>query len=179
MKKLMIFIFIFFLTGCEEKLKIDVSEDENDIKKAIALLEPINNSGVTGLVYFNEGDGFIEIIADVDGLTTGDHGFHIFEYGDLSSIENMSMGNVYSVLTEDMANSPDDNGRIIGDLGSIYAIDETKAEFKREMFMISLGAENSILGRSIFVYQKDAEITKNSLNNSSIPLAAGVIGVRK
>lgn len=175
----MIFIFILFLTGCEEKLKIDMSEDENDIKNAIALLEPINNSGVSGLVYFNEGDGFIEIIANVDGLTTGDHGFHIFEYGDLSSIENMSMGKVYNVPTANMVNSPDYDGRIIGDLGSIYAIDETKAEFKQEMFMLSLGAENSVLGRSIFVYQEDAEITKDSLNNSSIPLAAGVIGVRK
>ena len=129
-------------------------------------------------MYFDEGDGFIEINADVNGLSAGDHGFHIYEYGDLSSPDIRNFGRIFNELNEDYDENIEHEPRILGDLGSIYAVDDSTAQFKQKMFLLSLGGENSILGRSIVIHEEDEEITDESLINQSMPLAVGIIGIR-
>lgn len=53
--------------------------------KAICILREDGNSGVNGTVTFTQEPGQACVIrAEINGLTPGNHGFHIHEFGDLT-----------------------------------------------------------------------------------------------
>jgi Cu-Zn family superoxide dismutase len=52
------------------------------VTRAVCALNALGDSKVTGTVTFTQGDGYVEIQADVSGLTPGKHGFHVHEFGD-------------------------------------------------------------------------------------------------
>src|SRR6478752_4773368 len=54
-------------------------------KKAQADLEPASKSKVKGTATFVEADGGVEVTISVEGLTPGDHGWHVHEKGDCSA----------------------------------------------------------------------------------------------
>ena len=60
--------------------------------KAIAVLHPTAGNNVTGLVTFTKSGDEVKVVADVNGLTPGKHGFHIHEFGDCSSSDGSSAG---------------------------------------------------------------------------------------
>ena len=79
MKKLLfpaIFAALIFF-GCQNREMKESKAAVPTIKKAVAVLQPINGSDVHGIVYFNDKGGTIEVVADVNGLAPGEHGFHI------------------------------------------------------------------------------------------------------
>ncbi len=51
---------------------------------AVSVINPDNNSGVSGIVKFTQVEGQnVTISAEIKGLTPGHHGFHIHEFGTL------------------------------------------------------------------------------------------------
>ena len=49
---------------------------------AVCVMHPDGGSGVSGIVRMTQVEGHkTKIVADVKGLTPGDHGFHIHEMG--------------------------------------------------------------------------------------------------
>ena len=57
----------------------------DSVTKAVAVLSPTKGNDVSGTVTFTKVDGGVKIVADVTGLTPGQHGFHIHEFGDCSA----------------------------------------------------------------------------------------------
>ena len=55
----------------------------SSFKEAIAILAP-NNDNVTGQVIFSRAKRGLTVSYEIKGLSDGDHGFHIHQYGDLS-----------------------------------------------------------------------------------------------
>lgn len=55
--------------------------------QSISAVAYLNSSSVNGLVYFYQEhfDSPTRIIANITGLTAGEHGIHIHQFGDLSN----------------------------------------------------------------------------------------------
>src|SRR5438067_13815830 len=60
--------------------------------KAIAMLHPTAGSKVSGTVTFTEEADGVKVHADLTGLTPGNHGFHVHEFGDCSAADAASAG---------------------------------------------------------------------------------------
>src|SRR5437016_11318027 len=63
-----------------------------EVTKAAAQLEPKSGSKVTGTVTFTKVGDEIQVVADIQNLTPGKHGFHIHEKGDCSAPDAASAG---------------------------------------------------------------------------------------
>src|SRR5438270_13239207 len=65
-------------------------------KKAICVIQPLTGSKdqpkVSGYVIFTQKGDVVEITGKITGLTPGMHGFHVHEFGDLSSKDGLSTG---------------------------------------------------------------------------------------
>src|SRR6266568_2679504 len=58
--------------------------------KAIAVLHPTAGNKVSGTVTFTEVADGVQVHADIAGLTPGNHGFHVHEFGDCSAADASS-----------------------------------------------------------------------------------------
>src|SRR4051794_29660296 len=63
-----------------------------EVTKAAAALEPKSGSKVTGTVMFTKVGDELQVVADIQNLTPGKHGFHIHEKGDCSAPDASSAG---------------------------------------------------------------------------------------
>jgi len=63
-----------------------------DVTKAVANLQPSSGSQVKGAVTFTKMGDDVQVVADVENLKPGKHGFHIHEKGDCSAPDVSSAG---------------------------------------------------------------------------------------
>src|SRR5947209_144194 len=90
----------------------------NDVSKAIVVLMPTQGNNVSGIVTFTQTAGGIQVVADVNGLKPGEHGFHVHEFGDCSAPDGASAGGHFNPEHKDHG-APGDTDRHVGDLGNI------------------------------------------------------------
>jgi Cu-Zn family superoxide dismutase len=159
-----------------------VNIDKNtqpEVKKAIAVLFPAPNGKVKGIVTFTAtSDGKLKVVADVEGLTPGKHGFHIHEYGDCSSNDFNSAGPHYSTGKEPHG-APTSDNRHTGDMGNITAESNGKAHMEWTDTHMKLTGANSIVGRAVVVHGGEDDLKSQPAGNSGPRVACGVIGVMK
>ncbi len=149
-------------------------------KKAICVLTPTHKSGghVQGTVTFTQKDDGIEITGEITGLTPGKHGFHIPEFGDMSSADGMATGGHFNPGGHKHG-GPEDTDRHAGDFGNIEAGADGKATIKMTDKAISLSGPNSILGRALIVHAKQDDLKSQPSGNAGDRIAQGVIGAAK
>ncbi|MFC1746822.1 superoxide dismutase family protein [Candidatus Neomarinimicrobiota bacterium] len=108
-------------------LLVSCSQHEHDVgrpvNRAVAVLRSIGGSPVTGTVSFTRRGTAISIETHVFGLEPGDHGFHIHEYGDLSTPDRSSAGGHFNPMGV-VHGGRTATVRHVGDLGNLTA-DET------------------------------------------------------
>ena len=97
----------------------DEKKAEGDVSKAIAQLHSASGSDVQGTVVFTKSAGGIHVHAEVSGLSPGEHGFHIHEFG-VWSKDGMSSGGHFNP-TMAPHGSIESKKRHVGDLGNITA----------------------------------------------------------
>lgn len=137
-------------------------------------LKPTEGNKVTGKVQFIELDKGVRIVANVEGLTPGEHGFHIHEFGDCSAPDAASAGGHFNP-TKSLHASPMDLPRHIGDLGNINADSNGKASYNRIDFSVALSGTNSIIGKSVIVHEKNDDFVSQPTGNAGARLACGII----
>jgi Cu-Zn family superoxide dismutase len=148
------------------------------LKEAICVLYPTKGYKVTGVVTFTKSDSGIVVVADLEGLTPGKHGFHVHEFGDCSSSDGTSEGGHFN--PENKAHgAPDDAIRHVGDLGNVEAGKDGKAHYERVDTVISLGGKHSIIGRGIIVHAGEDDLKTQPTGNAGARVAYGVIGIAK
>ena len=154
-----------------------VSAHAQDITKAIATLEPKSGSRVTGTVAFTKMGDQVRVVADIQNLAPGKHGFHIHEKGDCSSVDASSAGGHFNP-THQHHGGPDTAERHAGDLGNIEADASGKAhlEWKGKL---RLTGTDSIVGKSVVVHEKEDDLKTDPAGNSGARIACGVIEVAK
>jgi superoxide dismutase, Cu-Zn family len=179
--KLKFFITVLsgvMLCSCYSQTKEMKTVQGNEISSAICILSPTKGSNVEGIVKFKQTEEGISIIADVEGLTPGKHGFHVHEYGDCSSLDGKSAGGHFNPENKKHG-APDDSERHVGDFGNLVADENGKAHYERIDTFISFSGINNIIGRAIIIHAGEDDLVTQPTGNAGSRLACGVIGLAK
>jgi len=144
----------------------------------IAVLKATDGNNVTGTIKFVEAPGGVQIEAHVNGLTPGKHGFHIHEFGDISSGDGKSTGGHFNPAGVDHA-GPDSAKRHVGDLGNLEADSNGQAMYSKLDKVIKLSGENSIIGHGITIHAGEDDLTSQPTGAAGARLAVAVIGLSK
>ena len=147
--------------------------------KAVAVLHPSAGSKVSGTVTFTEEADGVQVSAAITGLTPGNHGFHVHEFGDCSAADASSAGAHFNPTHKPHA-GPDAPERHVGDMGNVQADASGKATLKYVDHQISLtNDERSVIGRSVVVHEKADDLKSQPSGDSGARIACGVIGRAK
>jgi Cu-Zn family superoxide dismutase len=147
--------------------------------KAVAVLHPTSGSKVSGTVTFTEEADGVKVRAEITGLTPGNHGFHVHEFGDCSAADASSAGAHFNPTHKPHA-GPDTPERHVGDMGNVQADVSGKATLEYVDHQISLtNDERSVIGRSVVVHAKADDLKSQPSGDSGARVACGVIGRAK
>lgn len=175
-----IFLILNACNGGETSNKIvadhDITSNTDMITKAICVMTPTEGYEVKGLITFTQTDDGILIEADIEGLTEGNHGFHIHEWGDISKSDGTSAGGHFNPDNSEHA-GPGDAIRHAGDLGNITADENAKAHYRQIDSLISFTGKNNIIGRSVIIHVGEDDLVSQPTGDAGGRVAQGVIGV--
>jgi Cu-Zn family superoxide dismutase len=146
---------------------------------ASAQLQPTAGNSAKGAVSFTQHGAKVLVVADITGLTPGDHGFHIHEKGDCSAADGTSAGGHFNPSGQ-AHGDPHGAQHHFGDLPMLTADASGNAKLSVELDAITLqeGAGN-IIGRSVIVHQKADDYQTQPTGNSGGRVACGVIAAAK
>jgi Cu-Zn family superoxide dismutase len=164
------------LSGSNETGIAQATESAAQVDYAVAVLRPTEGSEVGGTVTFTRVETGIQVEATVTGLTPGNHGFHIHEYGDCRAADAASAGGHYN---PDLAShgGPQSEPRCVGDLGNIRANEGGAASYSWIDSEIALDGEHSILGRAVVIAAGEDDGVTQPWGGGGPAVACGVIGV--
>ena len=148
------------------------------IETAIAVIIPTMGNSVTGVVRFTQTAGGVHVVADVVWLKQGAHGFHIHEFGDISSTDGLSTGGHFNP-SHSLHGAPASPDRHAGDMGNLNADANGHATLDYMDTIISLSGTDSIIGRSVVVHADADDLKSQPTGKAGKRLATGVIGVGK
>jgi len=147
--------------------------------KAIAVLHPTGSNKLSGTVTFTEVADGVQVNAEITGLTPGNHGFHVHEFGDCSAADATSAGAHFNPANKPHA-GPDATERHVGDMGNVEADASGKAKLEYLDHQISLtNDQSSVIGRSVVVHAKADDLKSQPAGDSGARIACGVIGRSK
>src|ERR1700682_1929949 len=141
--------------------------------KAMATLHPSSGSEVKGQVKFTKTGDDVQVVADIENLKPGKHGFHIHEKGDCSAPDASSAGAHFNP-THKHHDGPSGPDRHVGDFGNIEADSSGKGHLVWKG-KLDLSGENSIIGKSVVVHEKEDDLKTDPAGNSGARIACGVI----
>ncbi len=178
-KKMTWVLVVFLVTGmnCFSQMNMEKMSTGN-VLKAICMLYPTQGNNVNGTITFTQTDKGVRVVADLQGLSKGKHGFHIHEFGDCSSTDGMSAGGHYNPEGKSHS-APMDMSRHMGDMGNLEADESGKAHLEYTDATILLNGPNSILGRSVIVHKNEDDLKSQPSGNAGPRVACGVIGTAK
>eukprot|EP00457_Paulinella_chromatophora_P021580 gb/GEZN01024076.1/.p1 GENE.gb/GEZN01024076.1/~~gb/GEZN01024076.1/.p1 ORF type:complete len:176 (-),score=3.82 gb/GEZN01024076.1/:27-554(-) len=149
------------------------------------VLTPCDNSAsqnVKGTVFFVQGgNGIILVNATVYNLPANSyHGFHIHQYGNLSSPDCTATGGHFNPTGVNHS-CPDGFGegqRHVGDMGNIKSNDFGTATYLAKLDLISLvSGVNAIIGRAVIVHAEADDCVSQPTGNAGARWAQCVIGL--
>jgi Cu-Zn family superoxide dismutase len=151
--------------------------EAGSITKAVAVLFPTKASDVKGRVTFTQDGSAIHVHAEISGLTPGDHGFHIHEFG-VWSEDGMASGGHFNPTMSPHA-APASPRRHVGDLGNVTANSSGNVTYDLDDPHLSFHGPHSIIGRGLVIHEKADDLKTQPTGNAGGRLAVGVIGVAK
>ena len=159
----------------------------------LAQIAPLNarvilagRSTVSGILNLTESAqlGGVRITGRVTGLTPGNHGFHVHEFGDVFTKGCDSTGPHFNPkMVVHGAPDDEDTRRHAGDFGNILADDTGLVLVNMTDRHISLGRQNSILGRAFVVHEKEDDLGRGNndgstkTGNAGARLACGIVAL--
>jgi Cu-Zn family superoxide dismutase len=193
----LIFSGILILTGCScsdpIKPKTDKDKDNKNnqvaqldtsilrnklslpITEAEAIIVPLGDNKIRGKVTFTKVPEGVKIVADIEGLTEGEHGFHVHEYGECGSKDGGAAAGAHFNPTQSKHGGADSQERHVGDLGNLVADSEGHAHYERVDKLIQLQGKNSILGRSIIIHADKDDYVTQPAGASGARIGCGII----
>jgi superoxide dismutase, Cu-Zn family len=175
-------LFILALLPCNYKIMAQTNSmsmaSEGKTQKATCVLSPTQGNNVSGSVTFTKVKEGVKVVADIQGLSKGKHGFHIHDKGDCSAPDASSAGGHFNPESMNHG-APPDMMRHVGDLGNITADASGKAHYEYVDLMLALDGKNSIIGKSIIVHEMEDDLVTQPTGNSGKRVACGVIQENK
>ena len=142
----------------------------------VAAIEPTQGQTAKGEVRFYKVDGGVRVVASLEGLTPGRHGFHLHEKGDCSAPDAASAGAHYNPGSAPHGGpSADRAGRHAGDLGNIEAGADGKARYDRVDTVLDYA---QLVGLSVLVHAGEDDLTSQPAGNSGARVGCGVVRER-
>lgn len=147
---------------------------------AVATLEPTEGNAARGTVTFTKADGGVRVVANLQGLAPGQHGFHIHENGDCSAPDASSAGGHYSPQ-DDPHGGPDDSAgeRHMGDLGNVEVGQDSTAAYDRVDQQLVLTGADGIVGKAVIVHAGQDDLTSQPSGDAGSRIACGVIEMER
>ncbi len=165
MKKVILFIVPFFLMAAAETATVT---------KARADINPAQGQKVKGIVTFEKVTGGVRVVADIEGLTPGKHGFHIHEKGECTQPDFVSAGAHFNPDNQPHG-GPDSEKHHVGDLGNLKAGPDGKAHYDRIDSVITLEGDHSVLNRSVIVHADPDDYVSQPAGNAGARIGCGII----
>lgn len=147
-----------------------------------------SDTGISGTIHFKQASsgGPVSVSGEVKGLSPGEHGFHIHEFGDTTN-GCVSAGPHFNLDPSNKHGGPTSTVRHNGDLGNIVAGPDGVAQVNITDSHISIlsGEKLDIKGRSLVLHEKKDDLglggDEESLKtgNAGGRIACGVIGIAK
>jgi superoxide dismutase, Cu-Zn family len=187
MKKIKILSFMLLLTGIFIHAIAQMGNTSGGmtmpmktapVQRAVCVLYPTQGNTVSGTVLFTKVNGGVKVVADLQGLSPGKHGFHIHECGDCSSADGTSAGGHFNPMGKSHG-APMDAMRHEGDMGNLEADAAGKAHMEYVDIAISFEGESSIIGRSVIIHKNEDDFKTQPTGNAGARVACGVIGIGK
>ena len=177
---ILVFLLVIGMNGFSQKKmgKMQMGKTEGKTEKAICNLSPTQGNNVSGTITFTQNEKGVRVVADLQGLSKGKHGFHIHEFGDCNSPDGMSAGGHYNPEGKSHG-APMDMSRHMGDMGNIEADKSGKAHLEYTDAMIKLNGPNSIVGKSVIVHKGADDLKSQPAGNAGPRVACGVIEAAK
>jgi len=174
MKKLVIALLALavpmVLVGAKE-------EEKAGPKNAVAVVHGFGGSSrIKGVVYFTATADGVQIRGEISGLVPGKHGFHIHEFGDVSSADKNCHGGHFNPEKKKHG-GPDAAERHVGDLGNITADASGKATINMTDKLIALSGSHSIVGRAVIIHGGADDEKSDPAGNAGPRIAGGVVGL--
>ena len=166
---------IIIAGGCAQTETIEIEREFNapKISKAVAVLHPTDGFDAKGTIYFTAVENGVQVTAEISGLSEGNKGFHIHQYGDCTAANGTSAGGHFNPEGMDHA-GPTDAIRHMGDMGNITANAQGNAMIDYVDKTIHI---NMILGRGVIVNNGEDDLSSQPSGAAGPRVACGVIGV--
>jgi len=144
--------------------------------RAVCELAATTGNSVSGRVWFEQdsASGPTTVKAMVNGIT-GNHGFHVHVWGDLSTDNGTNAGGHFNPNSV-VHGIPPFTPRHVGDMGMIYYYSGNVAYYQYSNDLITLSGTNNVLGRAVIVHANPDDCT-NPVGNAGSRLAQCVIGI--
>lgn len=139
----------------------------------IAIFRPTQGNMVRGRLVLLQTEEGLKLTGRVTGLTPGEHGFHIHEFGDQRDPKGLSAGGHYNPDGHQHG-GPHSKERHAGDLGNITA----NAEGVAQVDMIAKGVHlHFVLGRSFVVHADKDDLTSQPAGDAGPRVAVAIIAL--
>jgi superoxide dismutase, Cu-Zn family len=133
-----------------------------------------NKGKIHGTVTFTQEDGGVKVVADIEGLSAGQHGFHIHETPNVSAPDLMSTGGHWNPDGHKHG-GPDAAEHHAGDLGNITADSKGHAHLETMLKGVSVSGEKSVVNHAVVVHEKADDLKSDPAGNAGKRIAGGVI----
>lgn len=144
-------------------------------KHGVAVFQASKGSSVKGVLQLEETDKGLHVWGEISGLTPGEHGFHIHEFGDLRSDDGMATGAHYSSTGHAHGDINAEKGHE-GDFGNVVADDKGVAKIDLVANDVHL---HFVLGRAFVVHADKDDLKTQPSGNSGARIGVALIGVAK
>ena len=139
-----------------------------EVDYAVAIIRSLKTGKYLGqAIFYEEEDTNVEIQIGVEGLTPGEHGLHIHEFGDLRLNGKMMGGHFNPTKLTDRQIQKDN----IGDLGNIYA-NKKGAVFKTNLINERIALRGEFSRKGFNGHRGPDDFTSQPSGNSGKKMAA-------
>ncbi|HEV2667715.1 MAG TPA: superoxide dismutase family protein, partial [Blastocatellia bacterium] len=132
-------------------LRATAQHSAPEVTKAVAVLNPTEGNKVHGVVTITQAGSNVKVVAHIEGLTPGKHGFHIHEFGDCSSKDGSSAGGHFNPGNAPHG-APEAAQRHAGDMGNIEADQNGVAHLEYNDTVAKMNGHGSIIGHGMIVH---------------------------
>lgn len=148
------------------------------VTKATAVIVPTKGNVVHGVVTFTQEPQGLHIVAKLENLTPGKHGFHIHEFGNCACPDAVCAGDHFNP-TGSKHGGPDSKERHVGDFGNIVADESGVGTYDAIDTHATLNGPHSIVGRTVIIHAGEDDLTSQPSGNAGARIGCGVVGISK